>query len=58
VIREAEIQTFSGKSIRCKLKPIKDAKREGKGIVQMPEKIQTSLEIKKGELVRLKPVVE
>jgi len=57
-IEEVEIETFGGKSIRSKIKPIKDSKYEGKGIIQMPEKIQSTLEIKKGELVRVKPVIE
>jgi hypothetical protein len=57
-IEEAEIETFGGKSTRCRLKPIKDAKYEGKGIIQTPEKIQAVLEIRKGELVRVKPVIE
>ena len=57
-IEEVEIETFSGKSARCKLKPIKDSKHEGKGIIQIPEKIQAALDIRKGELVRVKPVVE
>jgi len=57
-IEEIEIETFDGKSTRCKVKPIKNAKYEGKGTIQMPEKIQQTLEIKKGELVRAKPVIE
>jgi hypothetical protein len=57
-IEEAEIETFGGQSTRVKIKPIKDSKFEGKGIVQMPEKIQNALEIRKGELVRVKPVIE
>jgi len=57
-IEEVEIETFDGKSIRCKVKTIKDSKYEGKGIIQMPEKVQLALEIKKGELVRAKPLVE
>jgi predicted regulator of Ras-like GTPase activity (Roadblock/LC7/MglB family) len=57
-IEEAEIETFGGKSTRCKLKPVKDSKYEGKGIIQMPEKIQHALGIRKGELVRVKPVIE
>ncbi|MEM3578332.1 MAG: hypothetical protein QXX51_07820 [Candidatus Bathyarchaeia archaeon] len=57
-IREVDIETFGGKSVRCKVKPIKDSKYEGKGVIQVPEKVQSSLEIKKGELVRVKPVVE
>jgi len=57
-IEEIEIDTFDGKIARCKVKPIKESKYEGKGIVQMPEKVQLALEIKKGELVRVKPAVD
>jgi len=57
-IEKVEIETFGGKSTQCKVKPIKDSKYEGKGIVQMPEKIQSTLEIRKGELIRVKPLVE
>jgi len=57
-IEEVEIQTFDGKLAQCKVKPIKESKYEGKGIVQMPEKVQLTLEIRKGELVRIKPIVE
>jgi predicted regulator of Ras-like GTPase activity (Roadblock/LC7/MglB family) len=55
---EVEIETFDGKTARCKVKPIKDSKYQGKGIIQIPEKIQLALEIKKGELVKTKLVVE
>jgi hypothetical protein len=57
-IEEVEIGTFDGKTIQCKVKPIKDSKYEGKGIIQLPEKVQLALEIRKGELVRAKPIVE
>lgn len=57
-IREVEIVTFGGKSSRYKVKPIKEAKFEAKGMIQMHEKAQSLLEIKKGELVRVKPVFE
>jgi predicted regulator of Ras-like GTPase activity (Roadblock/LC7/MglB family) len=57
-IEEADVETFGGKSVRCKIKPIKDAKLEGQGKVQIPGKMQLVLDIKKGELVRVKPVVE
>jgi len=57
-IEEVEIGTFYGKTMRCKVKTIKDSKYEEKGIIQIPEKIQLALEIKKGELVRAKPIVE
>jgi hypothetical protein len=55
---EVEIGTFDGKTTQCKVKPIKGSKYEGKGVIQIPEKIQLNLEIKKGELVRVKPVVK
>lgn len=57
-IEEADLETFGGKSVRCKIKPIKDAKLEGQGKVQIPGKMRLVLDIKKGELVRVKPVVE
>jgi hypothetical protein len=57
-IEEVEIGTFDGKTVQCKVKTIKDSKYEGKGIIQMPEKVQLALEIRKGELVRVKPIIE
>jgi len=57
-IEYVEIETFDGKTARYKVKPIKDSKYEGKGIVQIPEKAQLALEIKKGELVKVKPIIE
>jgi hypothetical protein len=57
-IEKIEIETFDGKRTTCKVRPIKDSKYDGKGKVQVPEKIQSTLEIKKGELVRAKPIVE
>lgn len=57
-IEEVEIETFGGKTVQCKVRPIKDSKYEGKGIVQIPEKIQLLLEVKKGELIKVKPVIQ
>ena len=57
-IEEVDIEAFNGKTTRCKFRSVKDSKYEGKGIIRMPEKIQLSLEIKKGELVKVKPVVD
>lgn len=57
-IEEVEVETFGGKTIQCKIRPLKDSKLEGKGIIQIPEKMQIILEIKKGELVRVRPIVE
>lgn len=57
-VEYVEIKTFNGKTTKCKVKPIKDSKYLGKGIVQIPEKMQLALEVKKGELVKVKPVIE
>ena len=58
-IKEVSLEeTRTGKKIRCKFQPIKDAKLEGKGILQIPEKIQQALQTKKGALVIVKPIVE
>ena len=57
-IEEVTVETFGGKSVRCRLKPLKDWKLEGKNVIQIPPKIQERLNVKKGELVRVKPVVE
>lgn len=57
-VEQVEVETFDGKTTQCKIKPIKDSKYEGKGIIRMPDKIQLTLEIKKGELVRIKPIAE
>jgi len=57
-IEEVDLETLDGKTTRCKFKHIKDSKHKEKGIIQMPEKIQLTLEVTKGELVMVKPVVE
>jgi hypothetical protein len=57
-IEKVEIETFSGDSTECKVKPIKDSKYENKGVIRMPEKLQQYLAIKKGELVRVKPILD
>ncbi|MEM3377567.1 MAG: hypothetical protein QW674_01300 [Candidatus Bathyarchaeia archaeon] len=57
-IKEVHIEALNGKTARCKFKPIKDSKQEGKGIIKIPEKIQIELEATQGDLVMVKPVVE
>jgi len=54
-IDDVEIEAFGGKTAKCKVKEINDPKLKGKGIIRMPEKIGKALEVKKGELVRVKP---
>lgn len=52
------IEALNGKKANCKFKPIKDSKYFGKGIIQIPEKIMDALELTKGELIMVKPVIE
>jgi len=56
-IDEIEIETASGKIARCKVKAISEHKFEGKGLIRIPEKIYRTLEVEKGESVRVRPVV-
>jgi hypothetical protein len=48
----------TGKNIICGFKPIKESKFEGKGIIQIPEKIRITLHVQKGDKVSIKPVLE
>ena len=56
-IDSVEIETFEGKTVQCKVKPLKDSKLIGKGIIMIPEKLCKLLDIKKGELVRVRPSI-
>ncbi len=56
-ITEVEVESFSGKSLRCRVKVITDSKLEGRGLIRIPEKACQSLEVRRGELVRVKPLV-
>lgn len=57
-IHEVDVETLNGETVRCKFKPIKDSKHDGKGIIQLPLKIQLMLQASKGGLVIVKPVIE
>jgi hypothetical protein len=57
-LHEVNLETLSGKTTRCKFKPIKNSKQTGKGVIGIPEKIQLTLETSKGELIMVKPIVE
>lgn len=52
-----EVESFNGKTSQCKVKTIGDSKLENKAIIRIPEKLCQTLDIKKGELVRVKPVI-
>jgi len=55
-VGEVEVEAFGGKVVRCKVKAIGDSNYKGKGLVRVPEKVAKELEVKEGELVRIKPV--
>ena len=50
--------TVKGKKVRSKFKITKNPRFEGKGLIQMSESLQETLEVKKGSLVLVKPAVE
>ncbi|HTY74644.1 MAG TPA: hypothetical protein VMD05_03665 [Candidatus Nanoarchaeia archaeon] len=57
-IKEITIEeTALGKKIQCRFQAIKDSHLEGKGVIQLPDKLQQALGTKKGALVMVKPVV-
>lgn len=56
-VNEVEIETFSGKTAHYKAKMINDSKLEGRGLIRIPEKTCQLLEVRRGELVRVKAVV-
>lgn len=57
-ITMVQIEALDGKKTMCKFKPIKDAKSNGKGVIQIPEKILQALGTEKDKLVMVKPVIE
>jgi hypothetical protein len=56
-ITEVDLETLSGQTTRCKFKPMKKARKEGKGTIQIPQKIQETLQTSKGELIMVKPAI-
>jgi predicted regulator of Ras-like GTPase activity (Roadblock/LC7/MglB family) len=57
IIEHVRIETFSGNSTLCKVKEISDQKLAGKNMIRIPEKVCNTLEIKKGDIVTVKPVL-
>ncbi len=56
IIEHVRIETFAGNSTLCKVKEISDKKLAGKNIVRIPDKVCNTLEVKKGDLVKVEPV--
>lgn len=55
-VNEVEVETFGGETTRCKVKEINDPNLQGKGIIRIPERVCRTLEVNKGEPVRIKPI--
>jgi predicted regulator of Ras-like GTPase activity (Roadblock/LC7/MglB family) len=55
-VGEVDVETFSGRTVRCKTKVINDPKLEGRGLIRIPEKTCQTLDVRRGELVRVRPV--
>jgi len=54
-INEIEVESFRGKKSTCSVKKINDQKLQGKGLILLPEKTCRTLEIEKGDFVKVKP---
>jgi len=54
-IDQVKIETFGGNSTLCKMKETDDQDMKGKNMIRIPEKLCKTLEINKGDLVKVKP---
>jgi len=54
-IDQVKIETFGGNSTLCKVKEINDQNMKGKNMIRIPEKLCRTLEINKGDLVKVEP---
>ncbi len=52
------IEALDGKKTTCKVKPMKEAKNNSKGAIQIPEKILQNLQTEKGKLVLVGPAIK
>ena len=54
-IDQVKIETSGGKSTLFKVKEITDQNKKGKNMIRIPEKLCKTLEINKGDLVKVEP---
>jgi predicted regulator of Ras-like GTPase activity (Roadblock/LC7/MglB family) len=52
-----EIESFHGKTSQCKFKSVDNSKLDNKAIIRIPDKLCQALDVRKGELVKVKPLV-
>jgi predicted regulator of Ras-like GTPase activity (Roadblock/LC7/MglB family) len=55
VIEQVRIETFGGNSTLCKIKEINDQDLKGKNLIRIPEKLCKTLEVTKGDHVKVEP---
>jgi predicted regulator of Ras-like GTPase activity (Roadblock/LC7/MglB family) len=56
-VDQVHIETFDGNAAMCKVKEIDDQNLKGKNMIRIPEKLCKTLEINKGDLVKVKPAL-
>ena len=56
-INLVEVESFNGKTSQCKVKTLDYSKLENRAVIRIPDKLCHTLDVKKGELVRIKPVI-
>jgi len=56
-IEQVKIETFDGNSTLCKVKEMHALNVKGKNMIKIPEKICKSLEINKGDLIKVEPAL-
>lgn len=56
-VSQVHIETFGGNAAVCKVKEVDDQNVKGKNMIKIPEKLCKSLEINKGDLVKVTPAV-
>ena len=56
-IDQVHIETFSGNTTVCKVKEVDDQSVKGKNMIRIPEKLCKNLEITKGDMVKVKPII-
>ena len=54
-VSQVYIETLDGNTAVCKVKEVDDENMKGKNMIRIPEKLCKSLEINKGDLVKVKP---
>ena len=55
-VDQVRIETLGGNSTLCRVKEINDQNMKGKNMIRIPERLCRTLEVNKGDLVKVKPL--